>query len=175
MHGSQEISAPPDCARLPRRRSGFSMTEMVVVIAIVSVLASIVIIMMQGAYSASRETLAVSRLEMLNAALHSWANSNREMSFMRMDGATTDEFVVLRDLQYRNPNKKKATYNSPFLPPEYNPKTSNSVSEFRFRWTGRNFELLRPGQQGSGLLMVFDASDYTDPFIFPEGYQPGSR
>lgn len=175
MHWSHDVSAQPDCTRLPRRRSGFSMTEMIVVIAIIAILSTIVIVMMKGAFAASKETLAVSRLEMLNAALHAWSHSNREMNFMRMDGSTTDEFVVLRDLQYRNPNPKKATYNSPFLPPEYNPKTSSSIYEYRFRWTGRNYELLRPGQDGTGLLMVFDASDYTDPFIFPAGYQPGSR
>lgn len=175
MHGSQEISAPPDCARLPRRRSGFSMTEVVVVIAIISVLATIVIMTMQGTLAVSKETLAVSRLEMLNSALHTWATSNREMSFMRMDAATEDEFFILRGLQFRNPNPKKATFNSPYLPPEYNPLTSNSPSEYRFRWTGRNFELLRPGQEGTGLLMVFDASDYTAPFIFPEGFEPNSR
>ncbi len=151
------------------------MTEIIVVITIISILGAIIILMMQGTLSAGKETLAISRLEMLNSALHTWSSSNREMSFMRMDASTTDEFVVLRDLQYRNPDSRKASFNAPYLPPEYNPKTSSSVSEYRFRWTGRNFELLRPGVTGSGLLMVFDSSDFTDPFTFPEGYQPGSR
>jgi prepilin-type N-terminal cleavage/methylation domain-containing protein len=175
MLSQKDFSTQPDRPRLKRHRSGFSMTEIVVVISIISILATMVILMMHGAFSASKETLALSRLEMLNSALNTWSSANRELTFMRMDAVTTDEFIVLRDLQFRNPNPKKATFNAPYMPPEYNPKESSSIDEYRFRWTGRNFELLRPGQPGVGLLMVFDSSDYTAPFIHKEGYQPGSR
>lgn len=171
------ITAPSRPDRSPNRcqRPGFSMSEMVITISILGVLAASVIMMMGGAFSASQETLAISRVEMLNAALHTWSTANREMSFNRMDASADDEMVVLRDLQFRNPNPAKASIGSPYVVPEYNPKTSSSEEDYRIRWNGRGYELIRPGQAGTGLLMVFDGSDFTTPFQFPEGYQSGSR
>ena len=146
-----------------------------ITISILGVLAGVVIILMQGSYGASQEALAISRVEMLNSALHTWSTANREMSFIRRDETTADELIVLRDLQYRNPDPDKAAIGSPYVPPEYNPKNSSSMDEFRIRWNGRNYELLRPGQEGTGLLMVFDASDLTEAFQFPPNYQSSGR
>lgn len=157
------------------RRTGFSLSEMIITIAILGILTGIVIVMMQGSFSASQETLAQNRVEMLNSALHVWSTANREMSFIRRDESTADEMVVLRDLQYRNPDEDKAALGSPFVPPEYNPKTTSSTQEYRIRWNGRTYELLKPGQSGSGFLMVFDGSDFTEPFKFPPNYQSSGR
>lgn len=150
------------------------MTEMVISIAILGVLAGIMMMSLGGSLSASKETLAVTRVEKLNSALHQWSMSYPEMYFPVNDGGVTDELIVLRDLQYRNPNEKKATTGSPYMPPQYNPKDSSSDEDFRIRWNGRSFELLRPGQAGNGLLMVFDGSDMTEPVKFDEDYKPGS-
>ncbi|SKA89717.1 hypothetical protein SAMN02745166_01608 [Prosthecobacter debontii] len=151
------------------------MSELIIAISILGILAGIVIVRMWGAFGASQETLATSRVEMLNSALHSWSSANREMSFMRRDETTSDELVVLRDLQYRNPNQALASVGSPYVPPEYNPGNSSSDKDFRIRWNGRTFELVRPGEAGTGLLMVFDGSDFTEPFPFPENYQSSGR
>lgn len=151
------------------------MSELVITISILGVLAGVVIIMMNGAFGASQETLAISRVEMLNAALHTWSTGNREMSFIRRDETTADELIVLRDLQYRNPNEAKAAIGSPYVPPEYNPPNSSSDEDYRIRWNGRSFELLRPGISGTGLKMVFDGSDITAPFQFPANYQSSGR
>lgn len=154
---------------------GFSLSELVVVISIMSVLAGVVIVRMNGAFSAGQETLALERVEMLNQGLHRWSAANNEMSFLRRDDSTADELKVLRDLQYRNPNEALAVVGAPFVPPQYNPESSSSAQDFRIRWNGRGYELLRPGEEGSGLLMVFDGSDYTEPFQFPENYQSSGR
>lgn len=151
------------------------MSELVITISILGVLAGVVIISMQGAFGASKEALATSRVEMLNSALHTWSTANREMTFLRRDDSTSDELIVLRDLQYRNPNEALASIGSPYVPPEYNPDNSSSDQDFRIRWNGRCFELLRPGETGTGLLMVFDGSDFTEPFPFPENYQSSGR
>jgi len=119
--------------------------------------------------------LAISRVEMLNSALHKWSMANREMSFIRRDETTADELIVLRDLQYRNPDENRASIGSPYIPPEYNPANSSSDKEYRIRWNGRSYELLRPGQSGTGLHMVFDGSDLTEPFQFPPNYQSSGR
>ncbi|MEN3940852.1 prepilin-type N-terminal cleavage/methylation domain-containing protein [Prosthecobacter sp. SYSU 5D2] len=163
---------------MPRRHSydarGFSVTELVITIAILGVLAGVVIVSMTGTFGASQETLAKARVEMLNSALHRWAMAYPEMYFPASAGSINDELYVLRALQFRDPDENKAAIGSPFMPPEYNPRDSSSTEDYRIRWNGRIFELLRPGQQGTGLLMVFDASDITDPVTFAEDYKPGS-
>lgn len=158
----------------PRSPLGFSVSELVITIAILGVLAGIVIVGLNGAFGASQETLAKARVEMLNSALHRWAMAYPEMYFPANEVSTNDELYVLRALQYRNPNKEKATIGSPYVQPEYNPGNSSSSEDFRIRWNGRRYELLRPGQEGTGLLMVFDASDITDAVTFDEDYKPGS-
>lgn len=158
----------------PRSTRGFSVSELVITIAILGVLAGVVIFGLNGAFGASQDTLAKARVEMLNSALHRWAMAYPEMYFAPDAGSTNDELYVLRALQYRDPNEQKAAIGSPFVQPEYNPGNSSSTENFRIRWNGRRYELLRPGQQGTGLLMVFDASDITDPVTFDEDYKPGS-
>lgn len=157
------------------RAGAYSLTELVITISIMSVLASVVILSMNSAFTASMETLAIERMEMLNHGLNRWSAANNEMIFIRRDDSTADELKVLRDLQYRNPNEALASVGSPFVAPEYNPPTSSSTQDYRIRWNGRNYELLRPGEAGSGLLMVYDGSDYTKPFQFPENYQSSGR
>lgn len=166
---------PPATLRPLRRRAGFSVAEMVIVITIIGILSGMVIIMVQGSYAASKEALAKSRLEMLNSALHTWSTANREMYFPPSSASSTDEFVVLRDLQFRDPDPLRARIGAPYLPPEYNPGKSSDEGDFRFRWNGRLFELVPAGQPGTGLRMDFDAADFTKPFDFPDNYQYGSR
>jgi len=151
------------------------MSEIVMTISILGILATIVVVELGGNYEIARTTLARERVEQLNNALNSWAMARTEMIFNRLDGSTADEMKVLRDLQYRNPDEDKADINSPYMPPEYNPKTSSSESDYRIRWNGRRYELLMPGTIGSGLKMVFDASDITEPFTFPLNYTSGGR
>jgi len=151
------------------------MSELVITISILGVLTGVVIVSMNGAFGASQEALAISRVEMLNSALHTWSTVNREMNFIRRDETTSDELIVLRDLQYRNPDENKASIGSPFVPPEYNPENSSSDEDYRIRWNGRSYELIRPGQSGTGLKMVFDGSDLTEPFQFPPNYQSSGR
>jgi prepilin-type N-terminal cleavage/methylation domain-containing protein len=153
---------------------GFSVTELVITIAILGILAGVAIVSMNGAFAASKETLAMTRMEKLNGALHRWAMAYPEMYFPANDDGVNDELYVLRALQFRDPNPNKATIGSPYMPPEYNPKNSSSADDFRIRWNGRIFELLRPGQRGNGLLMVFDGSDMTEPVTFADDYKPGS-
>lgn len=163
---------PPATLRPLRRRAGFSVAEMVIVITIIGILSGMVIIMVQGSYAASKEALAKSRLEMLNSALHTWSTANREIYYPPNNGNGDEELFILRTLQYRDPNPLKAQTGSPYVPPEYNPGKSSNEADFRFRWNGRLFELIQPGQDGSGLLMDFEASDFTSPHQFPEDYKP---
>lgn len=170
----------PNCAsaaRLPHRcgRAGYSMTELVVVISIMGVLCGIAVASYNQFLGGAKETLAKDRTEMLNQALHRFAQQNYEMVHTRMDSSIGDEKAVLLSLQYRNPNPERATVGSPYVDPRYRPETSSSDKEYRLRWTGRLYELLRPGVPGVGLLMNFEGADFTKPFDFPPNFKMAGR
>lgn len=158
-----------------RTALAFSLTEMVTTISILGILASIVVVQMSDNYSAARDILAQDRLEMLNRGLSECAASVREYVVTREDARTTDELRVLMEMQYRNPDPDKADINSPFIEPRYRPTTSSSLQDYRIRWTGRRFELLRPGTTGSGLKVVFDGSDIGEPREYPPNFNPFGR
>jgi len=138
---------------------GFSLTEMIATISMLGVLAGIVILTLNGTFAASKEALAVNRLETLNRALDAYMTVVYEAVYLPNNGSTTDESVVVAALRFRNPNENLAALGSPFIDPQYNPKPSTSAAHYRLRWMGRRFELLRPGQPGSGLRIPFDGSD----------------
>lgn len=154
---------------------GFSMTELVIVISIFGVLSTIAITSFNHLIGGGKDVIAETRREMLNKALHTFAQQNYDMVFTPIHTATADEMVILRTLQYRNPVTTRATYGSPYVDPRYNPKVSTSREAYRLRWTGRNYELLKPGTEGSGILMNFEGSDFTTAFSFPPNFKMAGR
>jgi prepilin-type N-terminal cleavage/methylation domain-containing protein len=156
-------------------RAGFSLTEMVTVIAIISILAGVVVVAMSGSLFVSKETLAQHRLELLNRALYQFAQQNYDLVFTARPETSADELFVLRTIQFRDPNENKAKVGSPYVTPAYNPVATADETEFRLRWTGKLYELLRPGQPGLGLKMDFEGKDMTQPFQFPPNFQMAGR
>lgn len=151
------------------------MSEMVIVISIMGVLAAVVVAPMSQFYGASKDALAAARQETLNQGLHRFAQQNYELLFDAMDGTISDEMVILRTLQYRDPNINRAQPGSPYMDPRYNPVSSSDSKVHRLRWTGKLFELLKPGQNGTGILMDFEGRDFTTAFDFPPNFQMAGR
>jgi type II secretory pathway pseudopilin PulG len=162
---------------LPPRgwRAAYSITELVLTIAIMGILAGIAVVAINGSFSASQDALANERVEYLNHGIYEFAQQNYEMVFTARADSGADEIFVLRTLQYRHPQDSKAKLGSPYITPAYNPATSSSTDEYRIRWTGKLYELLKPGQTGSGIKMAFDSSDMTTPFEFPPNFQMAGR
>lgn len=154
---------------------GFSMTELVIVVSILGVLATISMTSFNHLLSGSKDAVAGERLEMMNRALHTFAQQNYEMVFNRMDTGGADEMVILRTLQYRNTDIDRVKIGSPYIDPRYNPVVSTNAGDYRIRWTGRCYELLKPGTAGSGIKMNFDGTDFTTPFAFPPNFQMAGR
>ena len=154
-----------------RREAGFSMSELVIVVSILAVLAAMSVAPMGQYLSGGKDALAMSRQEMLNQSVYRFAQQNYELQFNRMDGSIADELVILRTLQFRNPNINRAQPGSPYFDPRYNPVSSSDSTLHRLRWTGKMFELLRPTQSGTGILMDFEGSDFTTAFAFPPNFQ----
>lgn len=163
-------------AFLPCRRvRGFSVTELVVTISIMGVLAGMAVGSFNQFLGGAKDALAEARQEMLNQALHRFGQQNYEMLFNPMVNSTADEMVILRTLQYRDPDIDRAKIGSPYMDPRYNPLASSSTAHYRLRWTGRMYELLKPGQAGTGLLMNFEGTDFTTAFVFPPNFQMAGR
>ena len=97
------------------------------------------------------------------------------MLFNPMDGSAADEMVVLRTLEFRDPDIDRAKIGSPYVDPRYNPVSSSSSASYRLRWTGKLYELLKPGQTGTGLLMNFEGTDFTTAFVFPPNFKMAGR
>ena len=164
-------------ALLFRRASrwGFSMSEMVITIAVLGVLAAIVIPMLVGTITGSKEALANAKVEMLNQGLNEWAHSFKEYSFTPNNGSASDELTIVLDLEYRNPNPNKTLTGSPFVNPSYRPKESSSLADYRITWTGFRFKLIRPNSSGTGIKVEFDGSDYGTPFVYPPNFSTSGR
>lgn len=133
---------------------------MIISISILGILATIVIIMMNGSFSAAKDTLAVNRMETVNKAVTAFMTSFREVNYAAKHGVTQDELLVMAALRYRDLDEDRADPGSPYIAADYDPKGSSSVADYRLRWTGKSFELLRPGQSGTGLKIEFDGSDF---------------
>lgn len=151
------------------------MSEIVVTIAVLAILATIVILSLGSNYESIRLTLAQEKVEMLNRGLGERAVSLKEYTESPAPAATWDESLLLLTLQYRNPDDDAADLNSPYIDPRYRPKLSSSDKDYRLQWNGRRFELLRPGTAGSGLLVAFDGSDYGEPRVYPPDFNTNGR
>ncbi|MGV3660626.1 MAG: type II secretion system protein [Prosthecobacter sp.] len=154
---------------------GFSMTELVIVISIMGVLATITVASFNQFLGGSKDALAKERQESLNQAVHRYAQTDKELLVQDISSSAADETRALRRLQYRNPNEDLALVGSPYFDPRYNPVGSSSDSTYRLRWTGTLFELLKPGKSGTGLLMNFEGTDFTTPFAFPPDFDTDGR
>lgn len=164
--------------RMKRKRislAGYSMTEMIIAISVIGVMAGVLIPGMTGVVSGSKESLAAGKLEMLNQALNAYGHSWKEYTYTPNNSSAADELTVVLDLQYRNPDEDKALTGSPFLRTDYRPSTSSSADDYRIVWTGYRFKLLEPGEPGVGIRVDFDGSDIGTPFVFPPNYSSSGR
>ena len=158
---------------LRRTAHGFSMTEMVWVVAVLGILAGMVIASVGTVASRAQETVAHEKLEMLNSALGTFAQTGSEINFPASSGSYSDEVVVLHYLQGRSTTNPQA--GSPFVSPRYRPEASSSSEDYRLMWTGTMFKLLTPGQSGTGLKVPFDGSDLGQAWIQPPDWAPYGR
>lgn len=152
----------------PLRSHGFSMSEVVMVVALLGVLASIITGSFTGLTESGREVVATQRVETLNQALSRLAVAGRRIFTTPQIASARDEDLVVMTLQARD----ESIVGSPFVVPTYQPKGSSDTSTYRMRFTGSRFELLTPGQNGTGLKVEFDGSDTGPPRVIPPNFRP---
>lgn len=170
----------PD-AQNPRRASlpgrgfrGYSMSEMIWVIALMGILASIAIPQLSVGLDSTKLAIAKEKVEVLNRALAEYNHSSGEQRSDTPMASGADELIVLHDLQSRSENNPLP--GSPFVQPTYRPSSSSSTADYRIVWSSNfNFKLLVPGQTGTGLKIPFDGSDIGPAWVTPPGYNPRGR
>lgn len=159
--------------RLAERRvsptGGFSLVEILVSVAIMAAIASIAMVAYSNVLEKSRLNLAKNVLETMNTGLKNYGQQAHRIETAEADTATTDEFLVLRTLQWKDP--VSPILGSPFVKKNWDPDPSAEPEDYRIRWTGQVFELLEPTVVGSGIKLVFDGSDQT-PYSHPLPYTP---
>jgi prepilin-type N-terminal cleavage/methylation domain-containing protein len=152
-------------------RSAFTLAELIVTIGIIGLLSAIAIPIYQNVRYASEEAVATDLVESLNHAVTKYSQECWKIPTLADASATTDEYAVLRSLQYRFPSASLKP-GSPFFNPTYDPKTSSNTSELRIRWNGKSFELLKHGQSGTGLKYDNGNDVKNTPYNFPSDYKP---
>ena len=162
-------------ATVSRRRSGgksgFTLVELIVTIGILGVLAGVAISSYSNVNAASAKAIAGDHVEALNRAVTNFSQACWKFPTAPDHASTTDEVTVLRSLQYKFPSTNMIP-GSPFFDQRYDPPASSDSKHLRIRWNGKGFELLEPGDSGTG-LRYRGAADYKSvPYSFPGGYKP---
>ncbi len=151
--------------------AAFSLVEMLVVISVISIITAIAIPAVTGINGTVKNTEAKDFAESLNKAVRSYSQACWEIGTAANDTATTDEFLVLRSIQYKWPVDQLKP-GSPYFSPRYNPSASSDAGLHRLRWNGKAFEVLEPGTTGTGFLKPFSGADFSSDYVFPNGYAP---
>jgi type II secretory pathway pseudopilin PulG len=153
-----------------RHLRGFSLTEVIVLVAISGIMSFVAIVSFRNVKVGTEGGIAREVMETMNLGLKKFAQINYEIALARDDAATTDEFLVLRSLQWRDP--VDPTPGSPYVRADLNPTASSNTKDYRIRWNGRVFTLVTPGNAGNGMKVDFQAGDYGAKYNFPAGYAP---
>ena len=157
-----------------------SLTEVVITIAVIGIMAAIGVANFGDLTKGSKDTIARNLTETLNKATRNFSHANWDLRFNAVAASAGDEVMVLRSLQWREPdgaaNQKEIYYKGPYMRPDWNPDTSSSTDDWRIQWTGSSWKLLLPGTSGAGLKVDFEGNDLGTPFVFPDNFTPvGSR
>ncbi len=170
-HLPTALATPPASPHHRRRTLGFSLTEMIVVLAVLGIIAGIAIGTFGNLNESAKEAVARERVEMLNHAIHAFAQSRRQMAETPLTNQG-DELQVLGYLQYRDAAKPYP--GTPYVDQHYRPTASGSTADYRIQWTSNFvYKLLKPGDTGIGLKIPFDGTDMST--VPTMGINPSNR
>lgn len=129
----------------------FSLTEILIVIAVIGVLASVGIAVMSGVVAGTERSISTRNLNLLNGAVVAYNNANRELNPDNepVSAGSEDEDAVVARLSERD--SENPAPGSPYLPENTEVRTTSSAERYRAAWNGRFFRLLGPGEAGVGI------------------------
>ncbi len=152
-------------------RNGFSLPEMLVVIAVIGILASILVPIVSNVQSGSKSSVAQSQMNILNQAVMKFNEINWELVLgPDPDPSNVDEeLAIAHSLQYRTTDASSSS--GPFLSQSLDLPTSSDTSKHRAQWNGRMFQIIDIGTAGTGLDLLSIRDSGTN-YVFPSGYEP---
>ena len=103
------------------RNAAFSLTEVVLVIAIVGILASVGLGVYSKITDGAQANVAHNLTETLNGATRKFSHANWDLRLAADNASTDDEFRVLRSLQWREPDgaSDELIPKGPFMRPDW--------------------------------------------------------
>jgi prepilin-type N-terminal cleavage/methylation domain-containing protein len=152
---------------------GFTIPELLTTIAVLGMLCGIAIASYSGLHNTAREAVAQDTAAVLNRALLHYNQSNGDITIDAKNSSGTDELTVLRGLQWRDPDRNKATPGSPYISERFTDTISSSDEDYRIRWNGHAFEVIAPGTAGTGLKTgTLQTEGESSTYVFPADYTP---
>lgn len=135
----------------PHGADGLSLTEVLVVISFLAIIAAVSIPSIIGLVSGSSYETAQRNLNYLNGSVVAFNQSNWEL-VLATSGGSDDEQSIFDSLRYRAATNPAP--GSPYLPPMATFEASSVTTTYRARWNGRMFEIVIPGTSGTGLDLM---------------------
>ncbi len=167
MHETSQPAAP----RGGKRLGGFSLTEVIIVIGAIGVLAAVCVPMISGLTTQSRQAVAEKNMRSLNAAVLAFNQSNWELVLAPQEG-TDDELAIFLSLQYRDSAVSRQAPGSPYLNPMFDFVRSSDPQGYRAIWNGRMFEMVSPNATGDGIDLMHLGDTAGGGAAFPNGFKP---
>ena len=145
---------------------GFSLTEVLVVVAVLAIIVAVSVPEIAGLFTGSSYETAKRNLNYLNGAVVAFNQSTWELVLAASSGSS-DEQQIFDSLRYRSATNPAA--GSPYLPPTATFVTSTNTSTYRAVWNGRMFGIVVPGSNGTGLdlMKIMGSSVQPDPTNTP--------
>ncbi|MBE2179325.1 MAG: type II secretion system protein [Chthoniobacterales bacterium] len=128
--------------------AGYSLAEVLVVLALIGILGGMAIIGIRGTREAASLSVAEGNMNVLNGAVTSMNNTGQEIVLNPQPDAS-DEQTVFANLQARDASNPVP--GSPFLPANLRFVASSDTSLNRAIWNGRYFQLVPEGSAGTGI------------------------
>jgi len=132
-----------------RGRSGYSLSELLILVAIIGILASIVIPQIGGISSTVREEVGIDAMNLLNRGVLHQVQAVGTID-VAVSSGSDDELAVLALLKTRD----TGVPGSPFIPSTFSGVGSSSTDSVRIIWTGHFFKLLPEGSAGTGIVVA---------------------
>lgn len=141
-----EVSSLKAFPRLfPRaRRLGLSLTEILVVITVLGILAALAVVSMTRVVQSADEAVALDNLEHLNNAVHKYNHAVSQLT-----NAAGSEATVFAELQVDGTVTERP--GSPYLEQNLAITSSSDTSIYRATWNGYEFIVIKPGSSGAGI------------------------
>ena len=163
-----KLFSPQNRSLRKQRNAGLSLVEIMVVVGVMGVMATVGVSAFQNIQEKSKDQIALSIVEKLNKATHDYNHVYKPLDTPFLASSGGDEKAILMTLQYREPDNPGV--GEPYMRPDWKPTRTSDTNEYRYVWRGRNWDLLKPGEAGAGLKVQFDATDIGEMVTFPSGY-----